>query len=78
MKFDLSKCKEAMKLKKGDFPVWITVFSRVSKNGIQRSRLCAGWDFEFRLQVNVSQIVILSSNLVVCSIAFRHAGTKVK
>jgi hypothetical protein len=35
-------------------------------------------DFEFRLLVNVSQIVILSSKLVVCSIAFRHAGTKVK
>jgi hypothetical protein len=35
-------------------------------------------DFEFRLLVKVSQIVILSSKLVVCSIAFCHAGTKVK
>jgi hypothetical protein len=35
-------------------------------------------DFEFRLLVNVSQIFILSSKLVVCSIAFRQAGTVAK
>jgi hypothetical protein len=35
-------------------------------------------DFEFRLLVNVSQIFILSSKLVVCPIAFGQARTEAK